>query len=283
MQIIYLISVILGISGQNILKKCFSEKTRGNGVYTFSMLSCLFSAAFFILTASDFRRNTELIPYACFFAIPYGTAIVSTVLALRWGPLSLTALISSFSLMIPTFYGLIFLKDPVGFGLYPGLVLLGAALFLINKKGNETKGVSLKWLICVLLAFLGNGLCSVAQTMQQKRFCGQFKNEFMIIALIITAVIALTMALIKEHSLIKKQTVVTSALGVLCGGFNGAVNLMVMILSGRMQVSLMFPIISAGGIVVTYVISKVFYKEKLSRLQLVGFILGTVSVVLLNI
>ena len=39
MQIIYLISVILGISGQDILKKCFSEKTRGNGVYTFSMLS----------------------------------------------------------------------------------------------------------------------------------------------------------------------------------------------------------------------------------------------------
>lgn len=49
-----------------------------------------------------------------------------------------------------------------------------------------------------------------------------------------------------------------------------------------MPVSLMFPIISAGGIAATFVISQVFYKEKLSKLQLVGFILGTVSVVLLN-
>jgi multidrug transporter EmrE-like cation transporter len=61
------------------------------------------------------------------------------------------------------------------------------------------------------------------------------------------------------------------------------VNLLVMILSGLMPVSLMFPIISAGGIVAIFVISLVFYKEKLSRLQIIGYILGTVSVVLLNI
>ena len=72
-------------------------------------------------------------------------------------------------------------------------------------------------------------------------------------------------------------------LGILCGAFNGMVNLFVMILSGLMPVSLMFPIISAGGIVATFIISQVFYKEKLSKLQLIGFVLGTISVVLLNI
>ena len=283
MQIIYLISVILGISGQDILKKCFSEKTRGNGVYTFSMLSCLFSAAFFILTASDFRRNTELIPYACFFAIPYGTAIVSTVLALRCGPLSLTALISSFSLMIPTFYGLIFLKDPVGFGLYPGLLLLGAALFLINKKGNETKGVSLKWLICVLLAFLGNGLCSVAQTMQQKRFCGQFKNEFMIISLLISVGIMGLFAVLKERKSAGKAIRAGWYLSMGCGILNGVVNLFVMILTGLMNVSLLFPLVSVGGIVLTFIVSKVFYKEKLTTAQHIGFLLGIGAIVFLNL
>jgi multidrug transporter EmrE-like cation transporter len=117
---------------------------------------------------------------------------------------------------------------------------------------------------------------------QQVRFSGNYKSEFMIIALAITAVAALVMTLIKERKIIQKQSPLCYSLGVICGAANGAVNLLVMILSGRMPVSLMFPIISAGGIVATFIISTVFYKEKLSRPQLVGFILGTVSVVLLN-
>ena len=60
-------------------------------------------------------------------------------------------------------------------------------------------------------------------------------------------------------------------------------NLFVTILSGKTATSLMFPLISAGGIIVTYVISRFFYKENLSERQLVGFILGTVSVICLSV
>lgn len=60
------------------------------------------------------------------------------------------------------------------------------------------------------------------------------------------------------------------------------VNLFVMILTGLMPVSLMYPLISAGGIIVTYIVSKFFYKESLTKAQLIGFILGIGSVVLLN-
>ena len=49
------------------------------------------------------------------------------------------------------------------------------------------------------------------------------------------------------------------------GAANGAVNLFVMILSNIMPVSLMFPLISAGGIIITYLISKFIYKENLTK------------------
>ena len=283
MQIVYLISVIFGISGQNITKKIFSEKTGGNGVYTFSMLSGLAAAAFFILTASEFHWNAALIPYALFFASPYGTAIIFNILALRCGPLSLTALITSFSLMIPTFYGLIFLKDPVSFGLYPGLALLGVSLFLINKKGRDAKGVSLKWLVCVLLAFLGNGFCSVAQTMQQKQFAGQYKNEFMITALLIVVGIMGVLVVLKERKNAGNYIRNGWYLSLGCGILNGMVNMFVMILTGLMNVSVMFPLVSVGGIVLTFIVSKVFYKEKLTTAQHIGFLLGIGAIVLLNL
>lgn len=282
MKFIYLICVILGISGQNISKKIFSHKASG-GVYTFSMLSALAATAFFLITARDPVWNAGLLPYALFFAFSYGTSSIFGVLALSCGPLSLTALITSFSLMIPTFYGLIFLKDPVSFGLYPGLALLAASLFLINKKGNAANGLSLKWLIFVLLSFLGNGLCSVAQTMQQKRFDGQYKNEFMITALLIVVGIMAIATLLKERKNAGKYIRTGWYLSLGCGALNGMVNLFVMILTGLMSVSLMFPLISVGGIVLTFIVSKVFYKEKLTTAQHIGFLLGVGAIVFLNL
>lgn len=282
MKFIYLICVILGISGQNISKKIFSHKASG-GVYTFSMLSALAATAFFLITARDPVWNAGLLPYALFFAFSYGTASIFGVLALSCGPLSLTALITSFSLMIPTFYGLIFLKDPVSFGLYPGLALLAASLFLINKKGINTSKLSLKWFVYVLLAFLGNGLCSVAQAMQQKRFEGQFKNEFMITALLFVVLIMGVATLCKERKDFGRFIKVGWHLSLLCGALNGMVNMFVMILTGLMSVSLMFPLISVGGIVVTFIVSKVFYKEKLTTAQHIGFLLGIGAIVFLNL
>ena len=282
MNAILLITIVLGITAQDITKKIYNKKSAHPSTYLFAMLSASAAAIFFLITSGKLEFNAEIIPYSIAFATAYTTGVVASVIAIASGPLSLTSLIVSFSLMLPTLYGLIFLDDPISIGLFPGIFLLIISLFLINKRDAEVK-INVKWVISVILAFAGNGFCTVFQKMQQVRFDGGYKNEFMIIALAITAIICFAMALIKERHFIKKQSVGGCALALVCGAANGTVNLLVMILSGLMPVSLMFPIISAGGIVVTFIISTTIYKEKLSRLQLIGFILGTVSVVLLNI
>ena len=50
-----------------------------------------------------------------------------------------------------------------------------------------------------------------------------------------------------------------------------------------MNVSVMFPLISAGGIIVTYIVSQWVYKEELSLKQKIGTVLGILAVVVLNI
>ena len=45
----------------------------------------------------------------------------------------------------------------------------------------------------------------------------------------------------------------------------------------------MFPVISGGGIVLTFLISLFNHKEKLSKWQLIGSGLGLISVVLLKL
>jgi len=282
LNVIYLSSIIFGVSIQNIFKRQFSDKTNGKGIFVFGSLVSLFAMLFFVVTSKNPNFNMEFLPYSIGFAASFGTTTLFSVLAVSCGSLSLTSLFTSYSLMIPTFYGLLFLKDPISKGLIPGIILLVTSLVLTNKKSEENK-ISFKWVIYVILAFVGNGMCSTVQKMQQIAFNGAYKNEFMIIALAIVTIFLLTFSLFTERKEIKIYVKSGWWLAILSGVINGAVNLFVMILSGRIPVSLMFPLISAGGIIFTYLISKLFYKERLSKTQFAGFIIGIISVVFLNV
>lgn len=135
----------------------------------------------------------------------------------------------------------------------------------------------------VAVSFVGNGMCSVVQKAQQVTFDGKMKNEFMIIALLIAVAVLFTASLVKEKkdipNCLKNGWYLCAATGL----FNGMVNLFVMILAGMMQVSVMFPLISAGGIITTFIMSRFTFRESFSRSQLFGFIFGVAAVVLLNL
>ena len=281
MNAIYLISVILVLSLQNVMKKGYTKRN-GGGVYLFGVLTCLSATVFFLVTSGGLQWNTRILPYSLAFASAYITAMISSIMAIQCGSLSLTSLVVSYSLMIPSLYGLLFLDESVSFGFYPGILLLVISLVLINKPG-EKKPINFKWIIYVILAFLGNGMCSVFQKMQQVVFEGAYKNELMIVALVAGAIVLAIISFIKEGKQVSTYIKNGWFFGLFSGVFNGIANLFVMILSNRTSASFMFPLISAGGIIVTYLISKWVYKEELSKRQFAGFILGIASVIFLNI
>lgn len=282
MRILYLIFIIVGTSFQGIVKKSYMQKTSGQGTYSFSLLTAVAAMLFFLLSSNGFEWNIGLLPYALPFAAAYTLATVFNVLALACGALSLTSLLIAFSLLIPTFFGLIFLKDPVGAGFFPGLALLIISLVLINKK-NDKMPITPKWIIFVALAFIGNGMCTVFQKTEQLAFDGKYKNEYMIISLAIVVVFLSIWTFIKERKGFKAYIKSGWFLSLTGGVANGAVNLFVMILSGIMPVSVMFPLISAGGIAVTYAVSKFLYKEDLTKAQFVGLLFGIASIICLNV
>lgn len=281
LNVFYLVAIVIGISGQSIVKKPYTQKTGGGGVYFFNTLLSATALLFFVVTSSKLDFNLSFVPYSIGFAASYAIASVFMVLAIAYGSLSLTSLFISYSLMIPTFYGLI-LGDDISKGFVPGMIFLVISLFLTNKSDEKAK-ISFKWIVFVILSFVGNGMCTVVQKMQQIASNGTYKNEFMIVALAIVTAVMLIMTLFTEHKQIKHYAKSGWLWAIICGALNGMVNLFVMILSGRMSVSLMFPLISAGGLIVTYIVSRFFYKEKLTKIQFIGFIFGLTAVVFLNI
>ena len=150
-------------------------------------------------------------------------------------------------------------------------------------KTREAMPITWKWLLYVTIAFAGNGMCSLSQKIQQDAFEGTGKNELMIIALGIVVAVNAVFMIVKDRNEIGVFIKRGSVSGLLAGAANGVVNLFVMIMLGLMPASVVFPLISGGSIVLTYVVSRVFYNEKLSRRQMVGFIFGILSIVLLNL
>ncbi len=292
MNALLIILVVLGITAQHVTKKVYNQKNTG-GAYTFSAISALVALLFFlIVSGGNLHFALDFIPHAIGFALTYSFGIVFTFLAIKEGPLSITSLVTSYSLLIPSIYGLIAWDEPFTNFLLIGIVLLVISIFLVqfepkNEKktedAKEKKPLTAKWVLYVSLAFIGSGGCSTFQKDQQLKFDGAYKSEFMIVALLITFVAVSACALIfekKEVLIHIKRGVLLSSIG---GAANGAVNLFVMILSLRMAASVMFPIISAGGIVMASVLSMTVYKEKLSLYQKIGLVLGIFAIVVLNI
>ena len=282
---ILLAVIVLFVSAQQVAKKSFSNRCRG-GALTFSGCSCLAALAVFLVTSGGkLTFSPEFVGYSFAFAASYCVALVFGLLAIKTGPLSLSSLLSSFSLLIPTFYGIAVLQEQTGLLLYLGLALLLGALVLINFEKKGDKKITLRWILYVLLGFIGNGMCSTVQKIQQINLGGRYKSEFMILALMLCIAAIGILAVVTERRQIVPAVKKGAVYFIPCGLANGIVNFLVIYLSapGRLAASVMFPVISAGGIVLTFLISVFLYKERLSKWQFLGSALGLISVILLNL
>jgi len=284
---ILLLVTILGVSIQSVSIKAYGNKTGAKGRFIYLALSRMAGVIFLICTAGKLCFELSVIPYAVVFGIFYSVCAVFSFLSINSGPLTLTSLITSYSLMLPTAYGLIFLDDPISKGFVPGFILLLVSLMLINKK-TDNSGVKItpRWILFVTVTFLANGGCSIVQTIQRNAFKGvegMYRNEFMIIALVLFVVVISILSLCTERKDIVLCTKKGWLLAAVCGIANTVVNLLTMVLQSYIPVSVLFPLVSGGGLILTYFLSRFLYKEKLSNVQNMGFILGVFSVIFLNI
>ena len=281
--LIFLCTVTLTV--QQVFKKQYSLRCAG-GNYFFSASVSFFALLFFLLIPGKISLGTDILPYSAGFAAMFALATVFSVMALTIGSLAITSLVLSYSLIIPTLYGILFLNEKITPLKCGGILLLLISLFLVRaqtKEDNKASKPTVKWIIYVLIAFVANGMCSVVQNAQQRRFNGMQNSNFMILALIISTAVLLVLSIVFERNTIlialKKGAVFSAA----CGICNGATNYLVMVIIAAVASSVFFPVLSAGQIILTFIISVLAYREKFIPRQIAGLACGLASLVLLNI
>lgn len=284
---IFLTAVVFGFNG--IINGLYGKKNSDSNPFIITAISSITIILFFFaLNEFKFVYDKDTLIFGLLFGLSFLTTSLFGQLAYRKGSVPLSALFISYSLILPTLYGIIFHRDKTDVLFYVALGFLMISLYLTNKPkkedGEKTK-INLWWLIFVSLAFLGNGFCSIFQTHQQTLVNGKFRSEFMIIGMGVMLIVSVVLYFCKAFGTNGKREI-SKALpyGFGVGITSALVNFFVMILvSGTVSVSLIFPLISAGSLLVSYLFSALLFKEKLSLVQNLGFVSGLIAVILFNI
>ncbi len=300
--IVSLVSVVV-LTAQGVLIKRFGDKRPNAEItYTFATAVCAFVLFGIIALVSKSQFNMQSLPYSLFFAVCYAGSTITYVLAVGCGSLALTTTIHSFALIIPTVLGFLVWGEPINAFKIVGIVLFAAALLLMGEKAEKGERLlSTKWIILMIISFFCEGLAPVAIKMHSmalgEETATACNDVFMVMAYAMAVVGIFVAAVLKEGRVSipdgegkkpknfmldsLKIALPIASLGGICNGLYNLMNTVVA--NNKLDVSVFYPVISAGQLILTCVIAVVFFREKLSLKQIAAIFCGVVAIVLLNI
>lgn len=286
----FLFMVIFLVYIQNILSKQYNSKMQEKNAEIVFLFIKVLTATLFLGIIFIFKPNFcwTTFFYAMGFACSFAVSVYSSFMAIKTGSLSLSALISSFAILLPSLYSVIILGESFTVWGIIGLILLCVSLVLINKIEKDKK-FNFKWLFFVVLSFLGNGMNSILQKVHQETLKTQGLNPndyavaFQFFAMIAVTLVftVLLLATISKH---KKGTFKRCLrFAPFAGMANAICNVLMLVLATMLSGVVLYPSVSAGGIVFTFITALVLYKERYAKWQYVGYACGLVSVILLSL
>lgn len=279
----------------SIAKKYYTDKepTGLSGDFVFNAVGCLTAAVILLCWGGFGTASVFTIVLGVVFGAVTALQGITNIAALQVGPMSYTSVIISFSTLISALSGVMFFDESLGWAQIAGIALMLASFVLAAKSDGDEKKANLKWLFLCLIAFVATGGIGVMQKVHQSSEYRNELNAFLIIAFISSAVLcAIFAALLKRResrfadakekgNKSKKQFWLLLGIMIASGACVAVNNKFNLYLSGVMDSAVFFPIVNGGGLVLTTLAAVLLFKEKLSKKQWIGVVLGIASIVFL--
>lgn len=270
--------ILLSVSSMVLQNTLFNYVTKkrlnsASSVLSFNMLVYLLCIAAFgalLLTGSVSWYTVGL---GVLFGVVTSLTNVYKLLALTKGPMHLTLLFTTSSMIIPAISG-IFWGEPFSIAKLLAVFALMFFLYLSFEKNTSVK-IGGSWFLYCLLAFLLQGAIGVLQKIHQGSAYKEESAGFLFVAFAVAEVFCVIRNKGKfDKALLDGRTV---GIGLLCGGCTFAMNYINLKLSGLLPSQLFFPLVNGSAIVLSSLTSVLVFKEKLTKRQTVGLIGGILS------
>lgn len=233
--------------------------------------------------------------YSVIVGIIFGVIIFLFTLlnsiALKEGPISYTNVIINMSTVVTALSGWLFWDEELNVFMIIGIVLMAGCMVFSNVgDGTERKAASKKWLLLTVLSMLLSACTGLCQKVHQS---SQHSDEIylmLIVAFVVGSVTSFSAwGILRKRENASGVEATSGSLKRYIGCYAaigltyGTTHVLNLYLSGVINSAVFFPIINGIPLVLIIVLSFVFFKERLTKKQLVGIGLGILSLVSLCI
>lgn len=291
---VIIIVAVVFFTLQFAITKIFEQKVPATLCTSLIMVavSNLFGALTYLIIGS-FKVNFSTVSIILALAMA-GVIIPYYVLGIKVLSLGNLAIYSMFmmlgGMLVPFFYGILFLKETISLAKILGTILLTAFIILqmFSTPAEENKNNGKKYLFYVfcLLAFFINGMTGVITKAHSINENAVDEISFTVISCILTTVLSLVVLILGGAKGTKREQVkavfspfsffIMAALGI--ATYTG--NFLHLKAAVFVPASVQFPLVSGGVIILSTLTSKFFFQEKISVKEWISVAGAFISTVL---
>lgn len=278
-------------SGQIIFSKNYQLKS-GSGfvqsIWFLLLISVSTIPIFLPLNAGDLSFEKNAILYAAIFAFVVVFSTIAFISAYSIGKITVVTMYTLIgSAIIPFIYGILFLHEEINLIKILAVLLMCLSFFpsALFSKDNLGQKFSLKYILLCIVCFLTNGIASLMLKLNQLAKGGNI--NFIILSsliLIVTCSVILLFMKLKRRN----EKLLSSAMfnrkslffGLGFSLFNGSAALLSMTAAAELGSSVQFPILSGSQLILSGFVGYLFFKEKITRAEILGIMLALFSIIL---
>jgi drug/metabolite transporter (DMT)-like permease len=172
---------------QSVAVKFFNKRNVSENPMVFNsirVLSALILFIFYTLITENITFHVPTVICGVIYGISLSISMYFGYRALNLGPLALTGMLVSFSIIMPLIWGVLVRDESLNLIKVFAFVFLVVSMVSVNadklQNGTKKQDGYLKWLLLVLFTFLSNGVCSIVQLEYANAYPSALNGEFMV-------------------------------------------------------------------------------------------------------
>lgn len=283
MTLIFLFLSIILSSARNILSKGISDLSFGSKQF-FVIQSSIFACGSLVLIFITRHAFTITSLITNIYIVIYSVLLLSAqycyTMAMKKGDIGICSIVYSLGFIFPTLSGNLFWNEKLTILNIIGILMVIPTVIISGIPTTKKQKTNNTYIIPLIIAMLSSGGLGIVQKAQQNSPYPDQRNSFVILAFALASVISFLISLFAKSKpqKIGKKFIFGSGIGVAFG----ICNLLNTILAGKLDSAIFFPVLNIGTIIFSTIAGMIFYKEKISRKNLVVLLMGSVSILLIT-
>ncbi len=280
-KMIYLLLAVLSSSLISVVMRAVEDRCRNKmgmfvvNYFTCMTFSCLFAGRIAVYTPQPGFGQAVLL--GCIAGVLFLVCFVLLQLNIQKNGVAMASTFMKLGVVISTLIAIIIFHETPKMTQGLGMVLAIVSILIIHYDGNEKKKASWKWLLPVLLVC--GGITDSMANVFDKVGDPALKDYYLFYVFTAAFLCALLMMLFR-HEKIGRWEIIS---GILVGIPNYFSTRFLLLSLSSLPAVIVYPVVSAGTIILVSVAGVFLFQEKLSRRKLIALGIICLALVLLNI